>query len=295
MIRSNFATDDAAARAYVEGILALKDPVNYPWPGNAGLSVYDFFVFWHARTMMAFTPPTQNDRNAAHSGPAFLPWHRYMLLRLEDWLRFALGDDNFRLPYWDWTTDADRANPSQSPVWSADRLGRFAQSTFRVRVAMNSAGRIVRTDRMLSRALGTQGGLPQRRAVQTVIREQSAYDAPPYNSDSPGFRNFIEGWLGPAGIHNTVHVWVGGDMLLATSPNDPAFFLHHCNVDRIWSAWQQRWPASPYVPPQTASPDLAFHRANDPLYTFFDERITPAAMFDHAPLYRYDTLQDLIG
>ena len=30
-----------------------------------------------------------------------------------------------------------------------------------------------------------------------------------------------------------------GRMSLNTSPNDPLFFLHHCNVDRIWAEWQQ--------------------------------------------------------
>ena len=35
-------------------------------------------------------------------------------------------------------------------------------------------------------------------------------------------------------MHNLVHRWVGGSMGPGTSPNDPVFFLHHCNVDRIW-------------------------------------------------------------
>ena len=26
-------------------------------------------------------------------------------------------------------------------------------------------------------------------------------------------------------------------MAPATSPNDPVFYLNHCNVDRIWEAW----------------------------------------------------------
>ena len=29
-------------------------------------------------------------------------------------------------------------------------------------------------------------------------------------------------------------------MFLNSSPNDPIFFLNHCNVDRIWAEWQSR-------------------------------------------------------
>ena len=139
MIRKNILQDDRAAAQYVEGVLALKDPVRFPWPAVSGLSIYDFFVFWHARSMMTLTPPTQSDRNAAHSGPAFLPWHRYMLLRFEEYLRGALQDQAFRLPYWDWAADAERTDPVQSPLWSSERLGRFLQSDFQVRVGMNAA------------------------------------------------------------------------------------------------------------------------------------------------------------
>ena len=27
-------------------------------------------------------------------------------------------------------------------------------------------------------------------------------------------------------------------MLMMTSPNDPIFFMHHANIDRIWAQWQ---------------------------------------------------------
>lgn len=40
--------------------------------------------------------------------------------------------------------------------------------------------------------------------------------------------------------HNQVHGWVGGDMNdVNVSPGDPVFWLHHANIDRIWSMWQQ--------------------------------------------------------
>ncbi|KAL9575822.1 hypothetical protein ACKAV7_000064 [Fusarium commune] len=36
-----------------------------------------------------------------------------------------------------------------------------------------------------------------------------------------------------------IHSAIGGDMNPATSPNNPIFFLHHTQVDRLWWQWQQ--------------------------------------------------------
>ncbi|KPA35765.1 monooxygenase [Fusarium langsethiae] len=35
---------------------------------------------------------------------------------------------------------------------------------------------------------------------------------------------------------------IGADMIPNTSPNDPIFFLHHTQIDRLWSLWQQEDP-----------------------------------------------------
>jgi hypothetical protein len=47
------------------------------------------------------------------------------------------------------------------------------------------------------------------------------------------FQNVLE-----FGAHNSVHRAIGGTMRSTTSPADPIFFLHHANLDRIWSEWQ---------------------------------------------------------
>jgi tyrosinase len=39
--------------------------------------------------------------------------------------------------------------------------------------------------------------------------------------------------------HNPVHNIIGNVMANMSSPTDPIFWLHHANVDRLWSAWQQ--------------------------------------------------------
>ncbi|KAF5022988.1 hypothetical protein F66182_4945 [Fusarium sp. NRRL 66182] len=44
------------------------------------------------------------------------------------------------------------------------------------------------------------------------------------------------------GPHGAIHQAVGGDLVPATSPNDPLFFLHHAQIDRLWWIWQQKNP-----------------------------------------------------
>ncbi|KAK4575114.1 hypothetical protein LTR86_000966 [Recurvomyces mirabilis] len=56
------------------------------------------------------------------------------------------------------------------------------------------------------------------------------------------------------GIHNTIHTTGGGPgsatvsgghmTYLATAAFDPMFWLHHCNVDRIFAMWQSQHPNS---------------------------------------------------
>lgn len=294
MIRHNILSNQDSARQYINGILRLKDPGQFPWPGQNDLSMYDFFVFWHHRAMMLPTPPTHRDRNAAHSGPVFLPWHRYFLLMLELYLQDAVGDENFRLPYWDWASDADLPDPKTSVIWDTSFMGQFEDGSWRVRLAPNPTGANLRTaDRPLDRNF-SGGSLPNRSQVREVIQDQVVYDLPLYDTDAAGFRNFLEGWRGPGRLHNQIHVWVGGDMVVSTSPNDPVFFLHHCNVDRIWAAWQKQRPSAAYVPAQSESAELRFHRIDDPMHTFFDHQVTPGMMWDSESWYQYDTFDDLV-
>lgn len=296
MIRSNFLANASSARMYVEGVRRLKDPAISPWPGRQDLSLYDVFVMWHHNSMMMMTPPGQTDRNAAHSGPSFLPWHRYFLLTLERLLQQTLNDETFRIPYWDFCADAALPNPTTSEIWSAANLGQFVQPEWRVRLAMNgSTGNLMQVDRTLLRQLGRGGRLPSRNEAREVLQQESVYDQAPFNSSSSGgMRNRLEGWVGPARLHNNVHVWVGGDMSLSSSPNDPVFFLHHCNIDRMWAGWQQSHSQSDYLPDMTAGAELQFHRIDDPLYSVFEEIVTSRDMLQYQAHYQYDSFADLV-
>jgi tyrosinase len=44
------------------------------------------------------------------------------------------------------------------------------------------------------------------------------------------------------GVHGAAHFTIGSDPGgdFYTSPNDPAFFLLHAQIDRVWTIWQSQ-------------------------------------------------------
>ena len=91
-------------------------------------------------------------------------------------------------------------------------------------------------------------------------------------------------------MHSAGHIFTGADMFESSgSPNDPIFFLHHANVDRLWAAWQQANLAK--------GGDAAADHGN-PGYPemfrgglFVWDEVKAPEMFDYEVLgYRYDEL-----
>ena len=81
--------------------------------------------------------------------------------------------------------------------------------------------------------------------------------------------------------------------MTTTSPNDPIFFLHHANIDRIWAAWQSVRGYDVYQPSAGATADCLMHRMNDRLHIIWGDNVTVAAMLDHRNDYDYDMLADV--
>lgn len=290
---------DASLRTSVPGWqLRTDDP-------QRQLSTWDLYVLWHDVAMSL--PTAGRGANRAHGGPIFLPWHRMFLLRLEQDLQRVLDRADFGLPYWDWARDRGL----RSTLWTSTRLGvnrgpvtGGAIGALRVRVTQRfdaAIGRYleVHAPRPIERAAGVDAdaaALPTKADVAACLAE-SEYDLRPFDIDSSapsgstGLRNRLEGWrpVGP-GLHNRVHVWVGGDMSPATSPNDPVFYLNHCNVDRIWEAWMSAHGRR-YVPDGSGpGGSVAGHNLNDPMVALLGASLTPAQVLDPSPFYSYDDL-----
>jgi tyrosinase len=79
----------------------------------------------------------------------------------------------------------------------------------------------------------------------------------------------------------------------STSPNDPVFYLNHCNVDRVWESWMRPSPGGHgrvYAPAQSEPASLKGHRLNDTLNSLLSGSTTPAEMLDVSESYTYDSL-----
>jgi len=278
--RKNQASLSPGERAaFVAAVLALKAA-----PSVAGNdSRYDDFVKEHIDSMAG--------ASWAHRRPAFLPWHREYLRRYE--LALQEHDPDVTLPYWDWTVD----NQTNSSIWDADFMGGdgqggndevatgpFAHSTGDWDLQYDGPA--------LRREFGFDvPSLPTADQVTDCLL-QTPYDAANWNDSGTlaTFRNRLEGWFGLGSIHNRVHRWVGGSMQPGSSPNDPVFFMHHCNVDRLWAQWQRDHPAEAYHP-QGVMGDTgpAGHNLNDSMLPW-GGGATPASTLDHHAMgYWYDT------
>ena len=248
--------------------------------------VYDVFVEQHRTAMLDISPV-----DPAHLGPAFLPWHREYLRRFE--LELQNVDPNVTLPYWDWTID----NSENSSIWNPDFMGGngtgqrgevttgpFAYSTDGWVLNVLDPGE---TDPFLKRGFGLMGSLPSQRLIDRVL-SMVPYDSAPWTFEANGFRNSLE-----VLIHNNGHMWVGGSMMAATSPNDPVFWLHHCNIDRLWAQWQRENPDQSYLPDRSNIPDAPLgHALDDPMWPWQGEpnSPTPRSVLDYRALdYTYDT------
>ncbi len=83
----------------------------------------------------------------------------------------------------------------------------------------------------VTRGPDTTRTLPTQAMVDSQVLDQPTYV--PFTSA-----------LEQAPFHNAVHMWAGGTMQDPMhSPEDPLFWLHHANCDRIWAQWQEVHPS----------------------------------------------------
>jgi hypothetical protein len=142
-----------------------------------------------------------------HGNLQFLPWHRKYLYYFEKILLSMSGGKLKALPYWDYT------NTTQAEIPAS-----FTAVTYGAGIPnpLYHANR--------SAFYNTSANaLPSFLMDPTDAMDQLAFN---------GFSFSLEGQP-----HNNVHTEINGTMGGFLSPRDPIFWLHHCNIDRLWERW----------------------------------------------------------
>ena len=217
----------------------------------------------------------------------FLPWHRGYVAAFEAMIAKEVaalgGPADWSLPYWDYseslTTNPDArkipvefqhqfySDGSENPLWAPRNMA--------------ADGTVGLSDNDVD--LG---------ALASPFFTDSTGFSPGFGGPATGFSHFGSASGDLESIpHNVVHVRIGGWM---QDPNtaafDPIFWLHHCNIDRLWDEWlvNDGFHFNPFE--DAWRTDLAFHMhdgdGNEITFTPADTEDTTTFMHG----YMYDSI-----
>lgn len=166
---------------------------------------------------------TIHARNGQHNNGLFLPWHRLQLLHLEQIIAGLTGHTKFAMPYW----DAQEHNTL--PTW------------------ITTPGALL-YERQRAPGVHSLDFNAARWARSPYMARLTSDDFQTFAGRLPAGAGMVEGYG-----HNYIHELVGGLMKrLTTAATDPIFWMHHCNVDRVWATWHASQSANVYPADWTA-------------------------------------------
>ncbi|KAK3396984.1 hypothetical protein B0T20DRAFT_356175 [Sordaria brevicollis] len=258
-----------SAREQTDYISAVKCLINLPSLAASGsvagaLNRFDDFQGVHA----VQTPDI-------HFVGHFLHWHRYMLHLYETTLRTECSYKGAQ-PYWDWFIDIDSGlpmeewtifstptpstglggngvyipseslTPEQNPFNLTGRTGGGCVQSGAFTPDKGFSVNLNRTDPQR-----TDSHCLTRDFMEGVARDLLKHEVVEELMEKTNFTDFARRMEGlPSfdypNVHGGGHFGVGG--VLGTlgdafnSPGDPIFYLHHANVDRLWTLWQLQNP-----------------------------------------------------
>ena len=166
--------------------------------------------------------------HAGQNSNHFLPWHRMYTYYIERVVRAVTGRTDFAMPYWNYTS-SDPAYRGVVPVQFRTpddpvfgvlyRANRGTLANTGQPIHKNQAGDAMNIDDAMAKT-----------AYNTVGSEM-------------GFCRSID-----SGIHGRIHTLTGNTHGMGAVPyagNDPLFFVHHANIDRMWASWNKNGNKNP--------------------------------------------------
>ena len=260
-IRRNIASVSAGERTKLLNAFVTLDSVLY----RDGVTKWDKQEQIHKNAHVA--------GQDVHEGPAFIPWHREIVNRLERLLRKI--DPQVSLHYWDWTTD-----PRHTPNAKGDFVNLFRSEFMGSPKGLAGAPfdnfestewiedpdapkfiwrNLPKGKPKIPRSVINDMGLPVNTKFPLDKELVNIADNLPKDQQ---FRSFDIGifkvennrpkWskVGAHTAHDLVHGYIGGTISKQHfSFHDPFVFLIHSNLDRLWAMWQtvpgEEWRRNP--------------------------------------------------
>lgn len=231
-----------------------------------------------------------------HATWYFIPWHRGYLIAIERLLRKAIKSmkgpyDKWALPYWNYFGgEKEKVMP---PAFTArkfyDKEAKAEKDNpLYVERRWYKGGKIVMP-------IGDGKWDMNAKCQESKIFEGSVLNGK-YGGVKTGFHHKFDydnrGTL-EDNPHNFGHYYVGGRTGLMGVPDtaalDPIFYLHHCQIDRMWAEWNENEEHSnPKDPVWINGPDQKFRM---PLSKTKDYIFTPGSVGNYHKLdYTFEEL-----
>ncbi len=156
----------------------------------------------------------------------FLPWHRMYVCFFENVIRKVLNDNTFTLPYWNYSVPAGYPLPKEFRMPNDPVFGSLFEP--KRRAAVNN-GQPIYTGAGVASDLSPAGALAKANYSQV--------------GNVSGFCLELD-----QNLHGNVHVFVGTGQNMGAVPyaaGDPIFWMHHCNIDRLWVSWNNANHSNP--------------------------------------------------
>lgn len=165
-----------------------------------------------------------------HGSWYFLPWHRGYLFAFEEIVAAKVKEltgDDWALPYWNYFDEGNAKARSVPEAFLADTLPDGEPNPLKKYPRRAGLTQLPQTD-------------PREFGLEAMKEDDFQVGSLGFGGGETG--DFLHAGRMTGELegnpHNPVHRWVGGfmgDSRLAGL--DPLFWLHHCNIDRLWEAW----------------------------------------------------------
>jgi tyrosinase len=147
----------------------------------------------------------------------------------EEIVREVVKPEPFNLPYWNYSTPVPSLHGIMPPEF---------------RVPNNpTTNSLYRTNRNPGPNAGQPIDKTDPGALDLTALQQTTYSP---QGAAPGFCQDLD-----FGLHGNVHVLIGNSQGMGSVPwaaYDPIFWMHHCNIDRLWASWNRNGGKNPTLP-----------------------------------------------